>query len=220
MLKIAIVSDLHANQEAMLTAFDDIERREADEVICLGDLVGYNANPNECCDFIRERNIPCLCGNHDAVASGIEEPVGFNPVALQAALWTREILRKDNILYLRNLPDRWLFNEHLMAVHGSPSHRDTYIFTKKDAEKEFRTAYPDDVQICFFGHTHFPVIYTKNNSLNFSKEQTEYVLKPGEKYLVNPGAIGQPRDSDVRSSYIMFYPEDRGDDSRYYRRDK
>ena len=117
-MRYAIVSDIHANLEAARAALDKIDEIGADQIVCLGDVVGYNANPNECCDLIRSRDIPTVCGNHDAVACGLEEPWGFNPVALSAAMWTRDTLREDNLKWLRGLPDVQKFDSFL-AVHGS-----------------------------------------------------------------------------------------------------
>ena len=127
-MRTAIISDIHANIEALQVVLDEIDALGVDRIVCLGDVVGYNASPDECADMIRERETPTLCGNHDAVASGLEEPWGFNPVALQAALWTREHLSPANAEWLKHLPDSLDFEEFL-AVHGSPTSRDMYLFS-------------------------------------------------------------------------------------------
>lgn len=103
-MKYAIISDCHANLEATLAVLAYIDRCNIDRIINLGDVVGYNANPNECCDLMWEREIPTICGNDDAVACGLEEPWGFDPVALTVAMRTRESLRPDNIQWLRGPP--------------------------------------------------------------------------------------------------------------------
>ena len=102
-MKYAIISDIHSNLEALTAVLDKIDAIGVDQIVCLGDVVGYNADPNECTAIMREREIPTICGNHDAVACGIEEPWGFNPIALAAALWTRENLMEENTEWLRAL---------------------------------------------------------------------------------------------------------------------
>ena len=124
----AIISDLHANLDALTRVLKKIDEVKADHIVCLGDVVGYNANPNECIDLMRELDVPTVCGNHDAVASGMVDPYGFNPVAFKAALWTREALRPDNVQWLKDLPDVIEFSDFI-AVHGSPTDRDSYLFT-------------------------------------------------------------------------------------------
>ena len=99
-MKYAIISDLHANLEALIAVLDKIEETGVDQVVCLGDVVGYNASPNECVEIVQERGIPTICGNHDAVACGLEEPWGFNPIALQAAMWTRDNLTPANLEWI------------------------------------------------------------------------------------------------------------------------
>jgi len=130
-VRYALISDIHANLAALKASLDHIETLNVDEIICLGDVVGYNANPNECAEIIREREIPTILGNHDAVACGLEEPWGFNPVALAAAMWTRETLTEENAEWLRSLPDALNFG-YFVAVHGAPKNHNIYLFTWED----------------------------------------------------------------------------------------
>ncbi|MFC1735631.1 metallophosphoesterase family protein [Candidatus Hydrogenedentota bacterium] len=200
---VAIISDIHSNLEALETVIAEIDRRGIDVVVCLGDLVGYNANPNECVQIIRDREVPTVMGNHDIVACGLEEPLGFNPVAYAAALWTREGLTAGNTQYIQNLPDNRAFNDGLLAVHGAPSDRDTYLFTPDDTVEQFAILDNQGVELCFFGHTHFPCVFKENDGSLEHGFQT-FTLEEGERYLINPGSVGQPRDSDAKASFVVF----------------
>jgi predicted phosphodiesterase len=198
-LRYAIISDNHANLEATLAVLEHIDRIGVDKIVCLGDVVGYNANPNECCDIIRERNIPSICGNHDAVACGLEEPWGFNPVALSAAMWTRENLRPDNLEWLRGLPDTRKFDSFL-AVHGSPTNRNSYLFTWEDILPHIQFVESQQMKLCLFGHTHNPGIFSDDGAYAFD-DQLKFKLTTSKLYFINPGSVGQPRDGDPRASF-------------------
>ena len=187
--------------------FEYLDGIGVNRVVNLGDVVGYNANPNECCDLMRERNIPTICGNHDAVACGLDEPTGFNPVALTAALWTREKLREDNLEWLRGLPATHRFNSTL-AVHGSPRDRDTYLFGWEEVIPEIWAVEEQGCECCFFGHTHSPGIFGRNGVYTVDNN-SKFSLGTGDVYFVNPGSVGQPRDGDARSAFGFFDTESR-----------
>lgn len=200
------MSDNHANLEATQAALAYIDKIGVDKIINLGDIVGYNANPNECCDLMRDRKIPTICGNHDAVACGLEEPWGFNPVALSAAMWTRERLRKDNLEWLRGLPDTQKFEKIFLAVHGSPNNRNSYLFNWEDVLPHIRHVQEQGCRICFFGHTHSPGIFSRDGVYSFNDEN-KFNLKGDKLYFVNPGSVGQPRDGDPRASFGLLDTE-------------
>ena len=204
-MKYAIISDIHANLEAMETVLAKIEEIGVDKIVCLGDVVGYNACPNECVDIIRERQIPTICGNHDAVACGLEEPWGFNPVALSAAMWTRENLREDNLQWLRNLPDVQRFDSFL-AVHGSPTNRNSYLFTWEDVLPHIPFVEEQNCDLCFFGHTHSPGIFSKDGVYAVD-DDSRFQLGQGKMFFVNPGSVGQPRDGDPKASFGLLDTE-------------
>lgn len=201
-MRYAIISDIHANIEALSAVLDQIDAMGVDEIVCLGDVVGYNASPDECVDLIRERKVPTLCGNHDAVACGLEDPWGFNPVALSAALWTRENIRPENIAWLRSLPDSLDFDAFL-AVHGSPSSRDTYLFTWEDISRFMPIIEGQDKRLCFFGHTHSPGIFSSDGVYAVDEDGT-FVLGEKKRFFINPGSVGQPRDGDSRAAFGIF----------------
>ncbi len=198
-MRYAIISDLHANLEATKTVLERIDSMGVNKIVCLGDVVGYNASPNECVDLMRSRKIPTICGNHDAVACGLEEPWGFNPVALQAAIWTREHLREDNTQWLRGLPDSQKFDDFL-AVHGSPTNRNSYLFTWEDVLPHMAVVEEQQCELCFFGHTHSPGIFSKDGVYTVDND-SKFILGEGKTFFVNPGSVGQPRDGDPRAAF-------------------
>lgn len=204
-LRYAIISDLHANLEATETVLKKIEESSVDQIVCLGDVVGYNANPNECSDILREMKIPTICGNHDAVACGFEEPWGFNPVALQAAMWTREELSEDNLAWLRSLKDTGRFGPFL-GVHGSPTNRNTYLFTWEDVLPHMPVVEEQGCNLCFFGHTHSPGIFSKDGVYTVDAD-SKFVLGSDKMFFVNPGSVGQPRDGDPRAAFGLLDTE-------------
>ncbi|HOZ48273.1 MAG TPA: metallophosphoesterase family protein [Candidatus Hydrogenedentes bacterium] len=204
-MRYAIVSDIHSNLEAFETVLKAIENVGVDQIICLGDVVGYNGNPNECVAIIRERSIPTICGNHDAVASGIEEPWGFNPIALAAALWTREALEPDNLEWLKALPDGRRFPDFL-AAHGAPGDRDTYLFSWEDIIPHVPLVEDQDASLCFFGHTHCPGIFSTDGVYSID-DDGRFVLGNGKTFFINPGSVGQPRDGDPRAAFGLFDTE-------------
>ncbi|MCL4244152.1 MAG: metallophosphoesterase family protein [Candidatus Dadabacteria bacterium] len=189
-MKYAVISDIHANLEAFLSVLEEIDSLRPDAVICLGDIVGYGADPNACADIIRERKIPSVMGNHDAAASGVTEPWNFNEAAKEAALWTRDELTDENRNFLAALPDR-IETEHFLAVHGAISDPDKYILSYRDAEPEFGLM--DDYSLGFFGHTHVPADHRSPAG--------------PERRLVNPGSVGQPRDGDPRAAFLVYDTE-------------
>lgn len=204
-MRYAIISDIHANLEALTVVLEKIGDLDVDQTVCLGDVVGYNANPDECANIIREREIPTICGNHDAVACGLEEPWGFNPIALQAAMWTRDQLSEDNLAWLRALPDTRTF-EHFIAAHGSPNDRDFYMFTWEDVLPHLSFLDECDRSLCFFGHTHSPGIFSSDGMYTVD-EDSKFLIGDEKKFFINPGSVGQPRDGDVRASFGLLDTE-------------
>lgn len=204
-MRYAIISDIHANLEAFIAVLEEIDTRGSERIVCLGDVVGYNANPDDCCNLIREREIPTILGNHDAVACGLEEPWGFNPVALSAAMWTRENLDAENLEWLKNLPDVQKFGDFI-AVHGSPSNRNSYLFNWEDILPHVPYVEEQDCSLCFFGHTHSPGIFSADGTYTVD-EDSKFPLGNGKIFFINPGSVGQPRDGDPRASFGIIDTE-------------
>ena len=206
-MRYALISDIHANLEALTAVLDKIDTLQVDEIVCLGDVVGYNATPNECIRIVRERDIATLCGNHDAVACGLEEPWGFNPIALAAALWTRETLTDDNLRWLQSLPDSKLF-EHFLAVHGAPGNRNTYLFGWEDIFPHLAFLEEQGRLLCFFGHTHCPGIFSTDGVYTVDSN-SRFLLGEEKSFFINPGSVGQPRDSDPRAAFGILDTNER-----------
>jgi putative phosphoesterase len=206
-LRYAIISDIHANVEALNAVLPKIDELGVDKIVCLGDVVGYNASPNECVEVIREREIPCILGNHDAVACGLEEPWGFNPIALQAAMWTRNALNTKSLEWLRSLPDTLEF-ESFVAVHGAPLDRNTYLFTWEDVIPYLAYLEEKDYDLCMFGHTHSPGIFSTDGVYTVDDDD-KFQLGEGKRFFINPGSVGQPRDGDPRAAFGLLDMEKR-----------
>lgn len=206
-MRIAIVADLHANLEAATAVFSEIDRRGIDRIFCLGDLTGYNANPNEVLDLVRERNIPTLMGNHDAAVCGLEDPWFFRAAAKKAIEWQAEVLRDEHRQWLIRAPEQMVFNRICLGVHGSPSSRDDYIIDWLDAMRQVEFLNGRDIRICFFGHSHRPTFYSEKGNGNDIPTDTPLSIRPGMRYFINPGAVGQPRDHDSRAAFGIYDSE-------------
>ena len=200
-MKYAIISDLHSNLEALQAVLRDIEEQGVDKHICLGDIVGYGAEPNESVDIIRGLNCPCVLGNHDAGAIGITDIGKFNSAARIATEWTSEVLTDENRAYLEGLKtvDRI---ETFTIVHANLEDplEWAYIFNSHEAEHYFQ--FQKDT-VCFFGHTHIQCAFKSNTVTPFVKASSMQI-KSGHKYLVNVGSLGQPRDGDPRAAYAIY----------------
>lgn len=210
----AIISDIHSNLEAFEAVLERIDCLGIKEAICLGDIVGYSANPNECVEIVRSRNIKCVLGNHDLTVAGLAEPFNFNDTARDAVYWTRRHISRDNLLFLKNLPGSVTFNNgESAAVHGFINDSERYILTGRDAHENFKLMKTEFMyaKICFFGHTHIPITFEykhekKDLKVNLAKE---IALDDAGLYLVNPGAVGQPRNGNIMASFVLYAPEER-----------
>ena len=203
-MKLAILSDIHSNLHAFKAVLTDIENRNIDSIFALGDLVGYNAFPGEVVNLMMETNIPSIMGNHDIVCCGLENPIWFNSVARQAALWSQQKMTEEQKRHLSNLPNEMLVQEKLYAVHGSPMARDDYIVDLMDAMNSFQHLPDKSIQICLFGHTHIPSIFSDTGPSHDSLISGKHFLSPRNRYMINPGSVGQPRDGDARASFAIL----------------
>lgn len=205
-MRLAVLSDIHANIEALDAALAATERLAADRVVTCGDLVGYNADPNAVLDRLRALEVLSIMGNHDAAASGLEEPVYFNPYARSAVLWTREVLTPENQAYLQGLPTQARVGRNVLLVHGSVLERDAYLFEAVAAAPDLEAlwkSYPR-VKIGFFGHTHYPVAFAARPEGAVETLDGDTIrLRRGWRYLINPGSVGQPRDGDSRPAFVL-----------------
>ncbi len=197
-MRLAIISDIHGNVEALTTTLDLINTRSVDEVVCLGDVVGYGANPNECLALVRERCTVILLGNHDAAAVDLSVANQFTMNARLSAIWTNQVLHDENKEFLKNLPFTKA-RDDIFLTHASPYDPEewNYIITDLDA----RDAFQSFVQrICFVGHSHIPII--------FSETGNAAAVSNRDRFVVNVGSVGQPRDGNPKLSFGIFDTED------------
>ncbi len=200
-MKYAIISDIHGNREALDAVLAEIESQECEEIICLGDIVGYGAEPGYCLDKIREVCSIVVAGNHDYAALGRINIDYFNPHARQATLWTRDQLSESQRDYLGELP---LTDERdsFTAVHGSLESPELfdYIQTSYDA---YLTMEQMTTPVCFIGHSHIPIAFLLLEVVQFS-EEPELELGDYKKAIVNVGSVGQPRDNNPDACFAVF----------------
>jgi predicted phosphodiesterase len=210
-MRTAVLSDIHANLEALTAVLDRMKSLKVDGLVCLGDTVGYNANPNEVLDILRKEKAQCILGNHDACAAGLEEPEGFNPLARAAVLWTREKLTDESRQFLTGLPRERRIRDFFI-FHGSIHDTDRYILYRDDAKDNFEllAGLPGQVTVGFFGHTHVRVSLIEQHGIISTALAIEDLdLLPGKRYLINPGSVGQPRDGDPRPAFLVYDDRDR-----------
>jgi predicted phosphodiesterase len=201
-----IVSDIHANMEALRAVLDD-SRGRYEKILCLGDLVGYGADPNPAVEWARANLTAIVRGNHDKACCGNEPLEDYHPAARMSATWTREELTSENLEYLDKLARGPLRYDDFDLSHGSPADEDEYVLTVSDASP-LREAVC--AQTTFFGHTHLQggFVLTRSGARRIPPEGI-FELEPDHYYLVNPGAVGQPRDGDPRAAYAIYSPQQR-----------
>jgi len=200
-MKYAIIADIHGNIDALQVALEDIRAQNATHIVCLGDVVGYNARPRECLQIVRDMGIPCVKGNHDEYCSSDEHLEGFNPHAADAVHWTRNQLTDDDKKWLRELKySRMAANFTMVHATLDAPERWGYVFDKLAAAASFPY---QTTQMCFFGHTHVPVAFMRDTVVRGGTYST-FKIDPAKKYFINVGAIGQPRDNNPKSAYVLF----------------
>ncbi|MBK9139959.1 MAG: metallophosphoesterase family protein [Verrucomicrobia bacterium] len=202
-MKFAIIADIHANLEALQVVLADAEAQKVTHYACLGDVVGYNANPKECLDIIRGMNIPVVKGNHDEYCSMDEHLEGFNPHAAEAVQWTRNQLTAEDRAWLRDL------RYHRLVANF------TIVHATLDAPKRWGYVFPQDkyaaaasftyqnTSVCFFGHTHVPVAFIRDSVVR-GGSYSKFRVEPGRKYFVNVGSVGQSRDGVPKATYVIY----------------
>ena len=210
-MKYAIISDLHGNLEALQAVLDDASGK-ADAVVCLGDIVGYNANPKECLRLVRETCALVIAGNHDQAACGARAYGDFNDWAREAMDWTRDQLSAAEVKYLSGLPATSPFGDGWVAAHGSPRHTDEYLFDERGFNAAFdslRRLRPE-ARGCFVGHTHLPMVWAQDAAGRVTQIDVRSriaALDPTCRYIVNPGSVGQPRNGNPLAAYAMLDEE-------------
>ncbi|MDE1178247.1 MAG: metallophosphoesterase family protein [Edaphobacter sp.] len=206
-MRFLILSDIHANWEALTAVLEDAASRHYQAVLCLGDIVGYGPNPNEVAAWVRTHADVVIRGNHDKACSGSTAFDSFNLLAQCSSRWTREQLLDDHTQWLRNLDRGPVLVENFDLVHGAPDDEDRYMFHEHEAEAGLRSA---SEQLTFFGHTHVQggfVSELYRRSLEVSRLHAlpdQMAILADRRYLLNPGAVGQPRDGNSRAAYCVY----------------
>jgi predicted phosphodiesterase len=208
MSRYLVISDIHSNLEALEAVLTASSKQKCDDVIVLGDLVGYGADPNAVVTRIQDlRPMALVRGNHDKVAAGLETAEEFNPMARAAAMWTQRALTPEALVYVGSLPvGPRLVGEHLEICHGSPMDEDLYVVADVDAVRSIEKARRS---LCLFGHTHVAMRASVDAQRRLEIEapqghpEFETQLDETTRYLINPGSVGQPRDGDSRAAYAI-----------------
>lgn len=210
-MRLAIISDIHANLEALQATLATIAAQSADRIVCLGDIVGYNANPAECVALLREADALCVAGSHDRAVAGLITTDGFSPTAALAVEWTRRQLGADVAAFLAALPLQASVNGDLVAVHGALLPSGGCDTTRLNSEADRRVsfdalaAHASGTRVCAFGHTHKLGIYEQRDGEERTLVGDEVRLDEDASYLINPGAVGQPRGTtDRHATYLLF----------------
>ncbi|WP_018970905.1 metallophosphoesterase family protein [Rubritalea marina] len=200
-MKIALFGDIHANWEALETVLADAESQGCTSYVCLGDVVGYNADPVKCLEKIQEMGCPVVKGNHDEDAGGEHSLEMMNPTAAEALQWTRDQLNAEQREWLARM--RMVRQvEDFTIVHSTLDQPNVwnYVTNKFDAMSNFSYQF---TQVCFHGHTHVPRVFVRGSRVQeASPEIVE--IEPGMKYFINAGSVGQPRDGEWRASYCIY----------------
>jgi len=189
---VAFISDIHSNLEALEVVIKDIDKLKIKKIFCIGDVIGYGANPNDCLKIIKKRKIPCCLGNHEFAVIR-EETYGLNIFAAEAIMWTVDQITKDNLEFIKNFPEKVetkLKGIKILMVHGSPFDPiNEYVYPEYPLERivdEF------DYDVIIISHTHIP-----------------FIRKIRECLIINSGAVGQPRDHNPDACYVIFDTEDK-----------
>jgi diadenosine tetraphosphatase ApaH/serine/threonine PP2A family protein phosphatase len=201
-MRYAIFSDIHGNLEALEAVLRDAEERKCTHFVCLGDVVGYNANPHECVDRIRKLDCPTVKGNHDEQASIEESSRDFNELAEQAINWTREHLGEEDKQWLRDLRFQLQVRDFTI-VHATLDTPEQwgYVFNNLDATASFTHQH---TTVCFFGHTHVPMAFIREEGGVRRVRVDQLPIEATKKYFINTGSVGQPRDGDWRAAYCVY----------------
>ncbi|MBM4285245.1 MAG: metallophosphoesterase family protein [Deltaproteobacteria bacterium] len=206
-MRMAIISDIHSNFEALSRVLPELDQEEVDLILNLGDTVGYNASPNECLELLAAQPVWSLAGNHDLALLELERAEFFNIIAYQAIVWSRETVLPQHLDFFRNLPLTQA-GEGFVACHGTPSSPDAYISFHFQGKRVLSTLrQQSDVRVCFFGHTHRRALWYRD----VRGKVALHPIVPGKMsldrtchYLINPGSVGQPRDGNPQAAYAIY----------------
>jgi predicted phosphodiesterase len=218
-LRFAVFSDIHSNLEGLQVVLAEAERLGADALLCCGDIVGYNADPNGCVELVRDKGVRCIQGNHERGLRELDEGLepNMNPVAMEALHFTRETLSDDNRGWLLSLPEELAVEDSFYLFHGSPADPDDYIFDPFEAAYAikalaFEHAPPANF-LCFIGHTHVCAAYVFDAESHRVGEKAvtggdRFLLRPGAHYMLNAGSCGQYRGGLPVATFCFMDSDD------------
>ena len=201
-MRVALLSDIHSNWEALEAALDYAAGQKIDETWVLGDTVGYGANPNECLEWVIKNARQSILGNHEEALAEPKTLEWFSGDARRAIQWTAAVLKPEFLAEIKKL--RYLYtSENITLAHGSPDKPEEYryLFSSRDAVPSFRAF---ETPLCFIGHTHVPSIFSEYSGRAGYLKPGVYSLDREHRYILNPGSVGQPRDRDPRLAFGIF----------------
>ena len=203
----AVISDIHSNLEALQAVLRAIDGFAVEAVFCLGDIVGYGPDPDECARAVFGRCHMVVRGNHDKAVSGLLTLEWFNSIAREGALWNRRAMSPETLEAIRGLPRGPLeAGEGILLCHGAPMDEDRYLIDSSAIEESYRfldEQFPD-ARFCFHGHSHYPMVIARrdgNERLEVRRGGDRLRMDPDTTYLINPGSVGQPRDGNPHASF-------------------
>lgn len=204
-MRIAVISDIHANYEALIAVMQDIKKKGIKKVVCLGDLVGYGPEPERVIQYMVKNRIPCVLGNHDSALLRNEELERFNPYAKDSILLTKELISEESLAFLQNLPKKRIM-DGIRFVHGCPP--DNFrTYMAELSRKELLTLFQRTKErIVFVGHAHQFAVYSCDGKKIKIRSRTEGIIELNKdfKFIISVGSVGQPRDGDPRAKYAIF----------------
>ncbi len=215
-MKLAVIADIHANLEALQAVMAHLDAEKPDETVCLGDVIGYGASPAQCVEILMKRKIPTIHGNHERMLLDLTKSEVRKETA-EAISYTLETLGADQLKWIQAMPTLLLHRSEFLLVHGSPRDPDEYCNSAEKYSanlKKMRATY-GGIEFCFFGHTHFPLVASRDGIEETIHEHRTIRLRPREVYLINPGSVGQPRDGCWKASYGIYDSE--ASEMRFYR---
>ncbi len=203
-MRYAVISDIHGNVEALRAVLEDIETRDIDVIICLGDIVGYYSDPDKCVELIRDHVAYSVAGNHDFAAVGRIDTKNFSYYAFEAMEWTKKHLSESSKEYLLSLP-LTVQMDGIFFTHSSPVEPEKFKYIFPNSRNAIHTAFSAMVNmINFVGHTHWPFIMTREDPSTIRCFNSDIEIYDDTYYLINVGSVGQPRNRDPNSSYAVY----------------
>jgi predicted phosphodiesterase len=220
-VRLALISDIHANLEALEATYYDIAERSIDRIVCLGDIVGYNSDAAACIALIRGADCVSVAGNHDLAVCGRITTRKFSSAAARAVAWTRQQLSADHLDFLGSLPLKANIGNRVIAVHGALHPETGCESVRLDNDKQRRLSFetlmihPSGARICAYGHTHHAGVYEFRADGVAMHTDPHVSLRDDAYYLINPGTVGEPRSTERRATYMILDLERRTVTTRY-----